>query len=97
MIFLAKQSIPDEIMMKWFDLLSLRPLEEIKKLRRYNGGANTRDAKIDLAMELTSRFTSEKEAEKAKIISLKNSQAMNCLATLKRNKLVILMCLHSKF
>ena len=30
------------------------------------GGATPRDAKIDLAMELTTRFTSEKEAEKAK-------------------------------
>jgi len=60
-------SIPDEIMMKWFDLLSLRPLEEIKKVDEdIKGGANPRDAKIDLAMELTTRFTSEKEAEKAK-------------------------------
>ena len=66
-IFGKTMSIPDEIMMKWFDLLSLRPLEEIKKIEKnINGGANPRDAKIDLAMELTSRFTSEKEAEKAK-------------------------------
>jgi len=66
-IFGKTMSIPDEIMMKWFDLLSLRSLEEIKKIEKnINGGANPRDAKIDLAMELTSRFTSEKEAEKAK-------------------------------
>ena len=66
-IFGKTMSIPDEIMMKWFDLLSLRPLEEIKKIEKnINSGANPRDAKIDLAMELTSRFTSEKEAEKAK-------------------------------
>ena len=66
-IFGKTMSIPDEIMMKWFDLLSLRPLEEIKKIEKnINTGANPRDAKIDLAMELTSRFTSEKEAEKAK-------------------------------
>ena len=66
-IFGKTMSIPDEIMMKWFDLLSLRPLEEIKKVDEdIRGGANPRDAKIDLAMELTTRFTSEKEAEKAK-------------------------------
>ena len=66
-IFGKTMSIPDEIMMKWFDLLSLRPLEEIKKVEKdIKGGANPRDAKIDLAMELTTRFTSEKEAEKAK-------------------------------
>ena len=66
-IFGKTMSIPDEIMMKWFDLLSLRPLEEIKKVDEdIKGGANPRDAKVDLAMELTTRFTSEKEAEKAK-------------------------------
>ena len=66
-IFGKTMSIPDEIMMKWFDLLSLRPLEEIKKVDEdIRGGANPRDAKIDLAMELTTRFTSETEAEKAK-------------------------------
>ena len=66
-IFGKTMSIPDEIMMKWFDLLSLRPLEEIKKVERdIKGGANPRDAKIDLAIELTTRFTNEEEAEKAK-------------------------------
>ena len=72
-IFGKTMSIPDEIMMKWFDLLSLRPLEEIKKVEKdIKEGANPRDAKIDLAMELTTRFASENEAEKKqKIISLK--------------------------
>tara|TARA_Y100000766_G_scaffold92842_1_gene79206 strand:+ start:718 stop:1914 length:1197 start_codon:yes stop_codon:yes gene_type:complete len=66
-IFGKTMSIPDGIMMKWFDLLSLRPLEELKKVDDdIKGGANPRDAKIDLAMELTTRFTSKKEAEKAK-------------------------------
>ena len=66
-IFGKTMSIPDEIMMKWFDLLSLRPLEEIKTVEKdIKEGANPRDAKIDLAIELTTRFTSEKEAEKAK-------------------------------
>ena len=66
-IFGKTMSIPDEIMMKWFDLLSLRPLEEIKTVEKdIKEGANPRDAKIDLAIELTTRFTSKKEAEKAK-------------------------------
>ncbi|MAI03703.1 MAG: tyrosine--tRNA ligase [Gammaproteobacteria bacterium] len=66
-IFGKTMSIPDEIMMKWFDLLSLRPLEELKKVEKdIKEGANPRDAKIDLAMELTTRFTNEIEAEKAK-------------------------------
>ena len=66
-IFGKTMSIPDEIMMKWFDLLSLRPLEEIKKVEKdIKEGANPRDAKIDLAMELTTRFTNEIAAEKAK-------------------------------
>jgi len=66
-IFGKTMSIPDEIMMKWFDLLSLRPLEEIKKVEKdIKEGANPRDAKIDLAMELTTRFASENDAEKAK-------------------------------
>ena len=66
-IFGKTMSIPDEIMMKWFDLLSLRSLEEIKKVEKdIKEGANPRDAKIDLAMELTTRFTNEIEAEKAK-------------------------------
>ena len=66
-IFGKTMSIPDEIMMKWFDLLSLRSLEEIKKVEKdIKEGANPRDAKIDLAMELTTRFTNEIAAEKAK-------------------------------
>jgi len=66
-IFGKTMSIPDEIMMKWFDLLSLRPLEEIKTVEKdIKEGANPRDAKIDLAIELTTRFTNEEEAEKAK-------------------------------
>ena len=42
-------------------------LGEIKKVEKdIKEGANPRDAKIDLAMELTTRFTNEIEAEKAK-------------------------------
>ena len=66
-IFGKTMSIPDEIMFKWFDLLSLQSTDEIKKIKKsVDEGGNPRDAKIILALELTKRFTSEKEAETAK-------------------------------
>ena len=66
-IFGKTMSIPDEIMFKWFDLLSLQSTDEIEKIKKsVNEGGNPRDAKIILALELTKRFTSEKEAETAK-------------------------------
>ena len=66
-IFGKTMSIPDEIMFKWFDLLSLQTTDEIKKIKKsVDEGGNPRDAKIILALELTKRFTTEKEAETAK-------------------------------
>ena len=66
-IFGKTMSIPDEIMFKWFDLLSLQSTDEIKKIKKsVDEGGNPRDAKIILARELTKRFTTEKEAENAK-------------------------------
>ena len=66
-IFGKTMSIPDEIMFKWFDLLSLKPTTEIKKLKAsLEDGGNPRDVKISLALELTERFTSKDQAENAK-------------------------------
>ena len=66
-IFGKTMSIPDEIMFKWFDLLSLLPVNELKRIKKsVDEGGNPRDAKIVLAVELTERFTSTKEAETAK-------------------------------
>ena len=66
-IFGKTMSIPDEIMFKWFDLLSLQSTDEIKKIKKsVDEGGNPRDAKIILALELTKRFTTEKEAKTAK-------------------------------
>ena len=66
-IFGKTMSIPDEIMFKWFDLLSLQSTDEIEKIKKsVDEGGNPRDAKIILALELTKRFTTEKEAETAK-------------------------------
>jgi tyrosyl-tRNA synthetase len=66
-IFGKTMSIPDEIMFKWFDLLSLLPANELKRIKKsVDEGGNPRDAKIVLAVELTERFTSAKQAETAK-------------------------------
>ncbi len=46
-IFGKTMSIPDEIMMKWFDLLSLRPLEEIKKVSQQSKAKLTAPCKIN--------------------------------------------------
>jgi tyrosyl-tRNA synthetase len=66
-VFGKTMSIPDEIMFKWFDLLSLKSASEIKKLKAsLEDGDNPRDVKILLALELTERFTSKDQAENAK-------------------------------
>ena len=57
-IFGKTMSIPDEIMFKWFDLLSLQSTDEIKKIKKsVDEGGNPRDAKIILALELTKRLS----------------------------------------
>ena len=66
-VFGKTMSIPDEIMFKWFDLLSLKSTTEIKKLKAsLEDGGNPRDVKIILALELTERFASKDQAENAK-------------------------------
>lgn len=66
-IFGKTMSISDEIMFKWFDLLSLRPPSDIDGLKKsIDNGANPRDAKIELAYELAERFTTTEDAEEAK-------------------------------
>ena len=50
-------SISDELMWRYFDLLSFRPLTEVKKLRQdVEDGFNPRDVKFLLAEELITRF-----------------------------------------
>lgn len=50
-------SVSDELMWRYFDLLSFRPLSEIKKLRQEVAeGFNPRDVKFLLAEELITRF-----------------------------------------
>ena len=65
-IFGKTMSIPDDVMFKWFDLLSFRSPEEISSLKKeIDNGANPRDAKIMLALELAERFTNHDEAMQA--------------------------------
>jgi len=57
-------SISDDLMWKYFDLLSNRSNEEIAALRRETAeGRNPRDAKVTLAKELTARFHGVTAAE----------------------------------
>jgi tyrosyl-tRNA synthetase len=59
-------SISDELMWRYYELLSFRPLDEIAKLKRECAdGRNPRDAKVALAQEIITRFHSRKAAEDA--------------------------------
>lgn len=59
-------SISDDLMWRYYDLLSFRPLEEIADLKaRVANGENPRDIKILLAKEIIARFHDETAAEGA--------------------------------
>ena len=60
-------SISDDLMWRYFELLSFRPLSEIEGLRTAVGeGRNPRDVKFELAMEIVARFNDDKAAEAAR-------------------------------
>lgn len=59
-------SISDDLMWRYFELLSFRPLEELADLKaQVEQGANPRDIKIQLAREIIARFHSDEAAESA--------------------------------
>lgn len=59
-------SISDDLMWRWFDLLSFRSNQEISDLKKeQKAGKNPRDIKILLAKELIERFHSAKDAQSA--------------------------------
>lgn len=59
-------SISDELMWRYFELLSFRPMSEIKQWRQEcEQGANPRNYKVKLAQEIIERFHSAQAAEKA--------------------------------
>jgi len=59
-------SISDELMWRYYDLLSFRAASEIAKLKREcASGRNPRDAKVLLAQEIVTRFHSQEAAAHA--------------------------------
>jgi tyrosyl-tRNA synthetase len=59
-------SISDELMWRYFELLSFRPLAQVASLRQAAAeGRNPRDIKLELAKELTARFHGPDEAQRA--------------------------------
>jgi tyrosyl-tRNA synthetase len=63
-MFAKLMSISDELMWKYFDLLSTRSEAEIAALRSDTAaGRNPRDAKVELAKEITARFHGSAAAE----------------------------------
>jgi tyrosyl-tRNA synthetase len=60
-------SISDDLMWRWFELLSFRPLEEIADLKQQMAdGRNPRDIKFELGVELVDRFHSAGAGGEAK-------------------------------
>jgi tyrosyl-tRNA synthetase len=65
-------SVSDTLMWRWYELLSFRPLSEVAALRAgVAGGANPRDVKMSLGIEIVDRFhgTGAGEAAKAAFIA----------------------------
>ncbi len=59
-------SISDDLMWRYFELLSFRPMDEIESWRtQVSEGANPRDMKVRLAEELVARFHDQDLAKKA--------------------------------
>jgi len=65
-IFGKLMSISDELMWRYYTLLSFRPADEVANLKRECAeGRNPRDAKVALAQEIVARFHSHAAAEHA--------------------------------
>ena len=59
-------SVSDELMWRYFELLSFRPLSDIAALREaISQGRNPRDVKFELAKEIVGRFHGAEAAERA--------------------------------
>jgi tyrosyl-tRNA synthetase len=65
-MFAKVLSISDELMWRWYTLLSFQSMDAIEALKReVQGGRNPKDAKVALAKEITSRFHGAAAAEAA--------------------------------
>lgn len=66
-IFGKVMSISDDLMWRYFELLSFRPLKEIAGLKTaVEDGRNPRDVKFELAEEIVARFHDQAAAARAK-------------------------------
>ena len=71
-------SISDDLMWRWFELLSFMPEEEISKLKdEMDAGKNPRDIKFVLAEELVDRFHEDGDGEKCREAFLNRFQKGN--------------------
>lgn len=60
-------SISDELMWRYFELLSFRPWDEIRRLQKeIEEGANPKLAKVELALEIVERFHDKRAAAQAR-------------------------------
>jgi tyrosyl-tRNA synthetase len=65
-IFGKLMSVSDDLMWRYYDLLSFRGNAEIARLKEeVAGGRNPRDVKVMLAQEIVARFHTQKDAEDA--------------------------------
>ncbi len=65
-MFAKVLSISDDLMWRWFTLLSFKSLADIEALKaEVDGGRNPKDAKVMLAKEITTRFHNAAAAEAA--------------------------------
>ena len=65
-IFGKVMSVSDDLMWRYYELLSFRPDSEIAQFKAdIAGGRNPRDVKVLLAQELVARFHTQKAAEDA--------------------------------
>jgi tyrosyl-tRNA synthetase len=65
-MFAKVMSISDEMMWKYYELLSFRPLSDVNNLKAaIENGSNPRDAKVALAQEIVTRFHSKQASESA--------------------------------
>ena len=59
-------SVSDELMWRYYELISFRPLSDIRRLQKeIEGGENPKQAKVQLALEIVERFHHKEAAEKA--------------------------------
>jgi tyrosyl-tRNA synthetase len=83
-------SISDQLMWRYFDLLSFRPNAELESLRRQIAdGRNPMEIKFELAMEITTRFAGAAAAEQARQNFTSRSQRREIPENIEKKTLTI--------